>query len=108
MYLSKYEVDTVDDTILEQQLGKSGTVIPKLKIDLSGVDYKLYINNWYTSEKLFWYLEENKTGACDTTKPSQLKVLLSLMEDLFLPQDYEILGRCPAGPVLPHGEKVPL
>ena len=22
--------------------------------------------------------------------------------------DYEILGWCPAGPVLPHGEKVPL
>ena len=117
MYLSKYEVDTADDTILEQQLGKSGTVITKLKIDLSGVGYKLYINNWYTSEKLFWYLEENKTGACDITKPSQLKVLQflmedllekSLMEDLFLPQDYEILGWCPAGPVLPHGEKVPL
>ena len=24
------------------------------------------------------------------------------------PQDFEILGWCPAGPVLPHGEKVPL
>ena len=24
------------------------------------------------------------------------------------PQDIEILGWCPAGPVLPHGEKVPL
>ena len=26
----------------------------------------------------------------------------------FYPRDYEILGWCPAGPVLPHGEKVPL
>ena len=25
-----------------------------------------------------------------------------------LPQDFEILGWCPAEPVLPHGEKVPL
>ena len=25
-----------------------------------------------------------------------------------LSRDYEILGWCPAGPVLPHGEKVPL
>ena len=25
-----------------------------------------------------------------------------------LPRDYEMLGWCPAGPVLPHGEKVPL
>ena len=24
------------------------------------------------------------------------------------PQDFEILGWCSAGPVLPHGEKVPL
>ena len=24
------------------------------------------------------------------------------------PQDIEILGWCPVGPVLPHGEKVPL
>ena len=26
----------------------------------------------------------------------------------FYPRDFEILGWCPAGPVLPHGEKVPL
>ena len=25
-----------------------------------------------------------------------------------LPRDIKILGWCPAGPVLPHGEKVPL
>ena len=24
------------------------------------------------------------------------------------PRDFEILGWCPAGPVSPHGEKVPL
>ena len=24
------------------------------------------------------------------------------------PRDFEILGWCPVGPVLPHGEKVPL
>ena len=30
--------------------------------------------------------------------------------DIFplFPRDYEILSSCPAGPVLPHGEKVPL
>ena len=26
----------------------------------------------------------------------------------FYPRDYETLAWCPAGPVLPHGEKVPL
>ena len=29
-------------------------------------------------------------------------------ESLGSPQDFEVLGWCPAGPVLPHGEKVPL
>ena len=28
--------------------------------------------------------------------------------DKLVPQDIEIRGWCPAGPVLPHGEKVPL
>ena len=28
--------------------------------------------------------------------------------DLYHPQDIKILGWCLAGPVLPHGEKVPL
>ena len=27
---------------------------------------------------------------------------------IYSPQDFEILGWCPAGTVLPHGEKVPL
>ena len=27
---------------------------------------------------------------------------------MYFPQDIEILGWCPAGPVLPHGDKVPL
>ena len=33
------------------------------------------------------------------------KALLNLS---FSPRDIEILGWCPAEPVLPHGEKVPL
>ena len=31
-----------------------------------------------------------------------------LFNELILPRDIEILGWCSAGPVLPHGEKVPL
>ena len=40
--------------------------------------------------------------------------LLSILEGEYgyppklFPQDFEILGWCPAGPVLPQGEKVPL
>ena len=30
------------------------------------------------------------------------------MNTVYYPQDIEILGWCPAGTVLPHGEKVPL
>ena len=31
-----------------------------------------------------------------------------MMRNCISSGDYEILGWCPAGPVLPHGEKVPL
>ena len=33
---------------------------------------------------------------------------ISLFFDQSEPQDIKILGWCPAGPVLTHGEKVPL
>ena len=39
--------------------------------------------------------------------PKTIKQFLFL-EKTCLPRDFEILGWCPAGPVLSHGEKVPL
>ena len=44
---------------LQKELGKSGAVIPKLKQDLYGKGYHTYVDNWYTSEKLFDHLERN-------------------------------------------------
>ena len=38
---------------------------------------------------------------------SLVSVLVSFFQ-YFFPLDIKILGWCPAGPVLPHGEKVPL
>ena len=32
----------------------------------------------------------------------------SISQRGIFPQDFEIVGWCPVGPVLPHGEKVPL
>ena len=32
----------------------------------------------------------------------------SISQRSIFPQDFEIVGWCPVGPVLPHGEKVPL
>ena len=39
---------------------------------------------------------------CKYVKPKSYKIYSKNF------RDYEILGWCPAGPVLPHGEKVPL
>ena len=39
----------------------------------------------------------------------KLDILVFLLcQLLFLPETFKILGWCPAGSVLPHGEKVPL
>ena len=48
---------SADNDKLEKELGKSGTVVPKLMQDLFGKGYHLYTDNWYTSEKLFNHLE---------------------------------------------------
>ena len=74
MYLGKNEMATAEEKGLEKQLGKSGAVVPKLMSDLFGFGYKLYVDNWYTSEKLFRYLEESGSGACGTARANRLKI----------------------------------
>ena len=64
----KNEMATAEEKELEKQLGKSRAVAPKLMSNLLDFGYKLYVDNWYTSKKLFRYLEENGTGACGTAK----------------------------------------
>lgn len=42
--------------------------------DLFGLGYKLYVDNWYSSETLFRYLEENGTAACGTVRANRLSL----------------------------------
>ena len=76
VYCGKNSVETPEDAVLEKELGKSGAVIPKLKKDLYGKGYHLYIENWYTSENLFNHLQVNGTTACGTAMSNRLKAPL--------------------------------
>ena len=67
----KNENSTDEESLLEKQLG---AVVPKLMSDLFGLGYKLFVNNWYTSEKLFNYLQDNNTAACGTARSNRLKL----------------------------------
>ena len=57
----------------ETYLGISGAVIPQLMPDLHNQGYHVYMDNWYTSEKLFTHLETNNTAACGTARQNRLK-----------------------------------
>ena len=66
---------------LEKELGKTDAVVPKMKQDLCRKTYHLYVDNWYTSEKLSDHLKRNGTNgttACGTERLNQLKVPPSL------------------------------
>ena len=81
MYLCKNEMATAEEKELKKQLGKSGAVVPQLVSDLFDFGYKLYVDNWYTSKKLFRYLEENGTGACGSARANRLKVPRSFIKE---------------------------
>ena len=49
-----------------EELGKSGAVVPKLMSELYYKGYHVYMDNWYTSLKLFQHLESHGTAACVT------------------------------------------
>ena len=60
-------------------------------------------------------LIERKDGVTRAVRNCTVKTILEMARQQFCPfevhcnkKDFEILGSCPAGPVLPHGEKVPL
>ena len=69
---------SADNDELEKELGKSSAVVAKLMQKLYGKGYHLYVDNWYTSEKLFDYLKRDGTAACGTARLNRLKVHPSL------------------------------
>ena len=76
VYCEKNSVETPEDAVLEKELDKSGPMIPKLMKDLYGKGCHLYIDNLYTSEKLFHHLQVNGKAACSTAMPNSKAHLL--------------------------------
>lgn len=78
VYLGKEPDAAAADQQLIRRLGKIGAVIPRLMEGLLGKGYKLFVDNWYTSEELFSYLYENNTAICGTARKNRLKLPASL------------------------------
>ena len=88
MYLGKEAIMSNEEKEYIKELGKSGEVVPKLMADLYGKGYHLYVDNWYTSEKLFRHLEENGTAACGTAMGHKLTVPQSIKEEFLSKGEY--------------------
>ena len=66
VYLGKVN-NSPGNAAYTEELGKSGAAVPKLMSELYNKGYHVYMDNWYTSLKLFnQHLESNGTGACGT------------------------------------------
>jgi len=74
VYLGKEPNRNGDNPDLVRRLDKSGAVIPRLMGTLLNEGYRLYVDNWYTSQVLFNYLHENNTAACGTAQKKRIKL----------------------------------
>ena len=74
VYLGKTAAGDDEQRALENRIGKTGLIVANLANDLLVLGYKLYVDNWYTSEALFQYLYENKTCAAGTARKNRLKL----------------------------------
>lgn len=54
-----------------EELGITGSIVMTLMNPYLGKGHNLYVDNWYTSPKLFDELYKNKTGACGTVKTNR-------------------------------------
>ena len=88
MYLGKEAIMSNEEQEYIKKLGKSGTVVTKLMADLYGKGCHLYVDNWYTSEKLLRHLKENGTAACGTEMGHTLTIPESMKEDSLSKGEY--------------------
>ena len=58
VYLGKEKNVSEEESRLIKELEISGSVVPKLMSELCHKGYHVYVDNWYTSEKLYKHLEE--------------------------------------------------
>ena len=67
VYLGKVN-DSPGDAAYTEELGKSG----ELMSELYNKGYHVYMDNWYTSFKLFQLLESNGTAPCGTVRKDRI------------------------------------
>lgn len=53
------------------EVGTTGAVVTTLMKDFINKGHNLWVDNWYTSPKLFSLLHQNKTNACGTVKSNR-------------------------------------
>lgn len=57
---------------VDQSLGKSGSVVMTLVESYLNKGHSLFVDNWYTSPRLFEKLHELKIGACGIVRKNRL------------------------------------
>ena len=67
IYVGKYENDSNE----KSPHGKSGKVVIEMIGDLEGQGRSLYVDNWYSSPKLFSKLHDEKTNVCGTIRKNR-------------------------------------
>ena len=68
VYLGKNPGNDNENLELKNRTGKTGVILVSLAKDLFGLDFQLYVDNWYTSEALCNYLHEYQACATGTAR----------------------------------------
>ena len=80
-YLRKNPGNDNENLELKNRIRKTGVIMVSLAKGLFGLGYKLYVDNWYTSEALFNYLYENQTCATGTARKNRMQLPKSFMNE---------------------------
>ena len=91
-YLGKQKNVSAAKTDLVKDLGMSRAVIPQLMSELYNQGYHVYMDNWYTSEKLFTHLEANGTAACGTARRNRLNLPKTLRDCKLGKGEFSFMG----------------